>query len=210
MVDASAVIEAIERVLTSGGPIAVVLALASVGLWTVATLRALALRRGFSGDVADLVRASLAREREPFGARGGDAIVPRFVAQTVMIVRAHRPVADLERVLLVERDRTEAYDTVLHSLVASAPLLGLLGTVDGMVETFASLYARGGVALTHATEQTVAGGISLALVTTQLGLIIGIPGLAAAHVLRRVASERRRELMLARTELARVIEEAAR
>lgn len=86
---------------------------------------------------------------------------------------------------LREAARCEAYGVVLESLVRAAPLLGLLGTVSGMVETFASLRPSGGVALTHATEQTVANGISVALITTQLGLVIGIGGLMAARALDR-------------------------
>ena len=51
-----------------------------------------------------------------------------------------------------------------------APLLGLLGTVTGMIQTFQAitLYGTG-------DPQTMAGGISKALVTTVLGLVIAIP-----------------------------------
>lgn len=91
--------------------------------------------------------------------------------------------------------RCEAFRTVLDSLVSAAPLLGLLGTVHGMVDTFASLRPTGGVALTHATEQTVAGGISVALITTQLGLVIGVAGLLAARMLDRLEARRRTEIL---------------
>jgi len=74
-------------------------------------------------------------------------------------------------------------------LAAVAPLLGLLGTVIGMVRTFQviSLYGTG-----HA--RAMAGGISLALVTTQTGLLVAIPGLLLATLLRRRA--RRLETVL--------------
>ena len=51
-----------------------------------------------------------------------------------------------------------------------APLLGLLGTVTGMIQTFQAitLYGAG-------DPQTMAGGISQALVTTVLGLVVAIP-----------------------------------
>lgn len=94
-----------------------------------------------------------------------------------------------------ELERCEAFGAVLDSLVSAAPLLGLLGTVNGMVKTFASLRPTGGVAMTHATEQTVAGGISVALITTQLGLIIGVAGLLAARLLDRWAARRRSDIV---------------
>ena len=66
---------------------------------------------------------------------------------------------------------------VIKSLVVVAPLLGLLGTVVGMIETFDSLgsmqmYSQGG---------GIAQGISQAMVTTEMGLIISIPGLLVAR-----------------------------
>jgi biopolymer transport protein ExbB/TolQ len=58
-----------------------------------------------------------------------------------------------------------------------------------------------GLALTHATEQTVAGGISIALISTQLGLVIGVPGFAAARLLARQEQRRIRELSQAHSVL---------
>jgi biopolymer transport protein ExbB len=67
-------------------------------------------------------------------------------------------------------------------LAGVAPLLGLLGTVLGMVETFdvISVFGTG-------NARAMAGGISVALVTTQSGLIIAIPGLFISGALARRA-----------------------
>jgi biopolymer transport protein ExbB len=73
---------------------------------------------------------------------------------------------------------------VLGALTAVAPLLGLLGTVVGMSETF-----RGAGELSNATTGRVAGGISTALVTTQFGLIIAIPGLFGISAARRLTGQ---------------------
>jgi biopolymer transport protein ExbB len=100
--------------------------------------------------------------------------------------------------LEIERERVTDFGTLLMGLVTIAPLLGLLGTVSGMIETFSSMQ---GATLTHATEQTVAGGISVALVSTQLGLMVGVPGLAAARLLARLEAKRVRELLQAHSVL---------
>ncbi len=68
----------------------------------------------------------------------------------------------------------------LHVMVSAAPLLGLLGTVLGMIHTFDAI-AAGGNQLTDA----MAGGISQALITTEVGLLIAIPGLFVMHVIKR-------------------------
>ena len=68
----------------------------------------------------------------------------------------------------------------LFVLASSAPLIGLLGTVAGMLRTFAGLSMEEGYKM-----DLVASGISQALVTTQAGLLIAIPALAFIHLLNR-------------------------
>jgi biopolymer transport protein ExbB len=60
------------------------------------------------------------------------------------------------------------------------PLLGLLGTVLGMIEAFQAMNAAGG----QANPAQLAGGISKALAHTMLGLLLAVPCLAAFGVLR--------------------------
>lgn len=71
---------------------------------------------------------------------------------------------------------------VMHICVTAAPLLGLLGTVTGMLATFGALATGSGGDKTMAL---VAGGISEALVTTETGLIIALPGLFFQYQLAR-------------------------
>lgn len=195
-------LHAVATVIEQGGWVARALVVMSGVLWFVATYRAFVLRRGFAGTLEDLV----ARCSAP-GACGiahddpHAGVVVRFVHHAALTLR--QPDAcnhDLDRWASHEVDRTESHAALLHSLVAAAPLLGLLGTVAGMIETFGSMHGAG--AGGHATDQTVAGGISVALITTQMGLVIGIPGLVAARLLDRVAAARRRELQGARALLA--------
>ena len=75
-------------------------------------------------------------------------------------------IEDAGRVVAHELER---YLTALGTIAAISPLLGLLGTIVGMIEIFASQSAAG------ANPQQLAHGISVALNTTGLGLIIAIP-----------------------------------
>jgi biopolymer transport protein ExbB len=63
---------------------------------------------------------------------------------------------------------------VLETVAAVSPLLGLLGTVLGMIRVFATISAAG-----LGNPETLSSGISEAMVTTAAGLIIGIPALVA-------------------------------
>jgi biopolymer transport protein ExbB len=71
---------------------------------------------------------------------------------------------------------------VMKICVGAAPLLGLLGTVTGMLSTFQALAGSGAG---DETFDMVAGGISEALITTETGLVIALPGLFLQHVLSR-------------------------
>ena len=75
---------------------------------------------------------------------------------------------------------------LLSALTAAAPLLGLLGTVMGMVATFEAVSAQFGN-----TSMQVAEGISQALITTQCGLVIAIPGLIGKARVRRLMDHAR-------------------
>jgi biopolymer transport protein ExbB len=71
---------------------------------------------------------------------------------------------------------------LMKRCVNTAPLLGLLGTVTGMLTTFSALAAGAGG---EKTMDMVAGGISEALITTQTGLVIAVPGLFFQYHLAR-------------------------
>ena len=66
----------------------------------------------------------------------------------------------------------EKYLNALGTIAAITPLLGLLGTVIGMIKVFAAITAVG-----VGNPQILAGGISEALITTAAGLSVGIPSL---------------------------------
>ena len=73
----------------------------------------------------------------------------------------------------------ERYLNALGTIAAIAPLLGLLGTVIGMIKVFAVITAQG-----VGEPRVLAGGISEALITTAAGLTVAIPSLLFHRVLR--------------------------
>jgi biopolymer transport protein ExbB len=88
------------------------------------------------------------------------------------------------------RDELGQGASLSATLVGVAPLLGLLGTVTGMITTFDALatmtmFSRSG---------GIAGGISEALVSTQVGLTVAIPGAIAAKLMDQRAARRREQL----------------
>jgi len=72
--------------------------------------------------------------------------------------------------------------TLMRICVSAAPLVGLLGTVTGMLATFGALSSGSGG---DKTMGLVASGISEALVTTETGLVIALPGLFFQYQLAR-------------------------
>jgi len=89
----------------------------------------------------------------------------------------------LQEVALHLRRRLDRRLSLIGVLAAIAPLLGLLGTVLGMIETFdvISMFGTG-------NARAMAGGISVALITTQTGLLVAIPGLIMSNRLSRLSS----------------------
>lgn len=75
--------------------------------------------------------------------------------------------------------------TFIGVLAAAAPLLGLLGTVEGMLNTFDTLSQRTGTD----TSTRVSAGVSMALVTTQAGLLVAIPALFMIQLIKRAANK---------------------
>lgn len=78
-----------------------------------------------------------------------------------------------------EQFRKIEYLNIIGNL---GPLLGLLGTVLGMIQAFSALQAAGG----NASPTELAGGISTALTHTFLGLMLAVPCLAAFGILRTI------------------------
>lgn len=81
----------------------------------------------------------------------------------------------------LELVKLERYLSALGTIAAISPLLGLLGTVFGIIEVFAAITSQG---LGDTTQ--MAAGIAQALITTAAGLLVGIPALIFHRYFNRV------------------------
>ena len=82
--------------------------------------------------------------------------------------------------LLATQPKLESYLPVIQVTAATAPLMGLLGTVTGMIKTFKQITLFG-----TGDAKSLSEGISEALITTELGLIAAIPSLVLYAILSR-------------------------
>jgi len=153
----------------------------TVVLWYAIGVRFSMLRRGNRRSVREMIRK--AREGVLGSPRG---MVDTAVARAVAIRAARtergsalRPYID-EPLAACDRDLNQ-HARLITVICAAAPLTGLLGTVTGMIETFESL----GDMTLFSQSGGIAGGISQALFTTQMGLAVAIPGLIVKGLLDR-------------------------
>jgi biopolymer transport protein ExbB len=160
-----------------------------------------ALQRADLG-VAEAVQA-IRSGTSPAEARGIRArLVRRFLA-------ARTGVTDLDRHILRQcgmQERLELARSLssISVLATVAPLLGLLGTVIGMIETFnvISVFGTG-------NAKAMAHGISVALITTETGLLVAIPGVFLAAMLWRRSKRLKAQIEEDLTILDRVVRRTA-
>ncbi|PMG36233.1 flagellar motor protein MotA [Vibrio splendidus] len=156
--------------LQAGGVVGkVILGLLAIGL-------IIALVRGISLAIArQKIRAQLKNPEQ-----AGNNPLGRVLA--VYNKEQNQTVEALELRLLEavvdEQTHLEKGLSMLKLLAALAPMLGLLGTVTGMIETFQVITQFG-----NGDPKVMAGGISMALVTTVLGLVAAMPLLLAHNIL---------------------------
>lgn len=157
-------------------------------LWYALGLRILRLRRGDGRTLSALLHAYV---REPAAHTRGlvDEAARRGAA---LVVAYGMPVAQrqLDEKLGDLEDELHAGTGLIQCLVAAAPLLGLLGTVVGLISTFGSL----GQSATSTASEGIAGGIVEALYATQMGLAVAVPGLLMGGFLRHKEDKLRLEI----------------
>jgi biopolymer transport protein ExbB len=171
--------------LSQGGDVMVPLILCSLVMWTLILDRLLFFSRLERNDIA---LHALVRILDPNPASRclvpKDAEGPRaHLVRHLLARRTHKPFLDrriVDQCVMSMTPALDRYLSVIGVLAAVAPLFGLLGTVTGMITTFdvITLFGTG-------NAKAMAGGISEALVTTQSGLVISIPGFFMSTLLFR-------------------------
>lgn len=170
-------LEKIISIWLSGGWVMIPLALLAVLIYTIGVALLLFLRKG---------NLQLGHESEwlvwiqsPQRAKGRAREIIRYTQEEVYTAKQMRNrFSEIRMSMLDNVDRRLIF---LSTLIAAAPLMGLLGTVIGMLSTFAAISMGGGAE----TAAMVAAGISEALITTQTGLFIALPGIFLALIIRR-------------------------
>lgn len=172
-------IEQVMRYVRDGGWVMGPLVAATFLLWFALGWRVAMVRRGSRLGLRVLLQRAL-DEKRTVGGVIGDA-----VAISAILLRQGQDSVQVRGVLDEAfgplEDRLARGAILAKSIVMVAPLTGLLGTVTGMIETFDAL---ADMAL-FSQSGGIAGGISQALITTQMGLAIAIPGLIAGRILER-------------------------
>ncbi len=171
-------LESLERILFDGGILMIPLSLLSLAIYGLA----FALIGSFR--VHRFFRTDRERLREwvdhPERARGEIAVILRYARDDGVA----RPEDIANRFIEIRSVYLASIDSrrvLLLRLIMVAPLMGLLGTVMGMLTTFSGLAA----ATAGRTVDHVAEGISQALITTQTGLVIAIPGYFLASYIQK-------------------------
>ncbi|MBZ0162905.1 MAG: MotA/TolQ/ExbB proton channel family protein [Notoacmeibacter sp.] len=183
----------VQFLIDKGGPAMVALAILSVVVLAI-----------FLQKLLSLLAERLATRRAEKGKRSGGAL-----GRVMTEIAAGREAGADAEVLRSEADilaRTQAAKlrsgiSFLHLSTAAAPLLGLLGTVLGMIGAFRELEAAG----SRVNPGLLAGGIWEALLTTAAGMVVALAALVFAAIIEALAGNivSRIEMAATRALLAR-------
>ncbi|WP_373031700.1 MotA/TolQ/ExbB proton channel family protein [Sulfurovum sp.] len=170
--------------MNTGGLVMWVLFVLNLLLWYALGYRHFILQRGTQGNIRRLIDKHEKRG-ETQAIRG---ILDHAVADALQAAKDAKKISanmrqHIHGALFPYYIDTSKYVTLTKTIVVLAPLVGLLGTVIGMIETFdalqnSSMFSQGA---------SISGGISKALFTTELGLVVAVPGLIFGRVLDKKA-----------------------
>jgi biopolymer transport protein ExbB len=166
----------------AGGPLMIPILVCSFVLMLVVFERTISLRRGrvvprpfVKRFLHQLREGSLNRETALERCRENSSHVARVFAAAIR--KWGKPAVEIEQAVLDEGERTanelRRYLRVINGVSTVCPLLGLLGTVWGMMEAFNAIAISAAIG----RAELLAGGISSALVSTAAGLFVAIPAL---------------------------------
>lgn len=176
-----------RELIETGGIVIPPLFLCALLLWYGLGYRYWVMKQSKSIMIRDMIR-----HYQENGGKPAKNIVEQAIQQGIALKK--KGVMNLRRQLDAafydyEREIGK-FSALVRIIVVISPLLGLLGTVIGMIETFDSL---GSMSL-FTQSGGIAGGISQALISTQIGLSVAIPGLFIHSVLNIKQQQIERDL----------------
>ncbi|PHR29394.1 MAG: hypothetical protein COA36_04115 [Desulfotalea sp.] len=169
--------------LAGGGVVMIPLGIVSLWMWVLIVERLIYFRSLKYASVSFHEILSVWRGEAAPSRNGLRAGVLRSFSQ-LRTGNSTEDKCNLRFLILRNRPALQRNIAVIGVLAGIAPLLGLLGTVTGMMTTFDVLGGYGA-----SSARAMAGGLSEALLTTQTGLIVAIPGMFMAEFLNRRAAQ---------------------
>ena len=152
--------EAVARFMDMGGNVLWLIAILLFFMWVLIFERVWYFKTGWKSDAARAIGIWEARpERKSWAAR---QIRSKLVSESRMQINQYLP--------------------IIKTMVALCPLLGLLGTVTGMIEVFNIMAVTGG-----GDAKSTAGGVSRATIPTMAGMVAALSGVFANTYVTRVA-----------------------
>ncbi|MGJ8687227.1 MAG: MotA/TolQ/ExbB proton channel family protein [Spongiibacteraceae bacterium] len=153
--------EIIRRFMDAGGDVLWLIAGITFLMWTLAIERLWYYKFGLSGDINGAIGAWEARgERKSWNAH---RIREKLISEVTLNINANLP--------------------MIKTMVALCPLLGLLGTVTGMIEVFNIMAVTGG-----GDAKSMAGGVSKATIPTMAGMVAALSGVFINTYIEGIAS----------------------
>jgi len=160
-------------------------------------------------DVGDLLHGlrNLIRNRNYAEALHECAGTPGPVARVIhsAIIRHDAPRPELKEIVQesgqLEVPKLEKYLAVLLSVAYVAPLIGLLGTILGLVNTFVAINAAGG----YATATEISRGVYESLISSAAGLMVAIPAFVFYSFLRAYSKSLMHDMERAGIEIVNII-----
>lgn len=181
--------DSLSQHIAKGGPVMVPILLLGAAALMISAVKWFQLAKVRTASPADLrlIIASIA-SAQPDKATAHARSLTGPVGEMLSVAIGHlgEPKEYVEEVMyeqmLAAKPRLEKLVPFMALAAAAAPLLGLLGTVTGMINTFNMITIFG-----TGDPKTLAGGISEALITTEFGLVVAIPSLLLhAFISRKV------------------------
>jgi biopolymer transport protein ExbB len=175
-----------------GGVLMYPILLCSILTLAILFERLFALRRSrvipekFIIEVSDLVRQGRMEDAMTKCRLNDSSIARVLMAGISRHTKPHQQIKEaIEDVGRLEAANLERFLNVIGTIAGIAPLLGLLGTVTGMIKAF-NVISHAGIG----NPQMLAGGISEALITTAAGLVVAIPAFVFYKILRSRVDKR--------------------